>query len=315
MVGAKHVGKIRRQLRSAFSVLRGLRLLLYPFQLWRFHALGLLSRAISDVDVLSFVSRKHYLSRFFDLQQRSNNVLAHYQYEQSHFNDKYQETVHGGNGLALWEERIDDTHISMRLFSSRGYRVEGELSICLNVNEHFTGCISYSYIDGASLGTLPGTILFVSRIQVIRGHGLELFRQCYPQHSPQYFCLAAVMGVAKANDATAIAVIAGKAQVNYAPQFESGFLNSYCNFWHQFGARSLNQQAYILDVPLQLPPMASVATKHRGRASKRRRLWSTITTQSEAAIRAHRFGELAYLAAGRSAVLFSILIQTFDSLA
>ena len=262
MDGTKQVGKIRRVLRPAFSVLRGLRLLLYPFQLWRLHALGLLSRAVSDVDVLSFVSQKHYLSRFFDLQQRLNNVLAHYQYEQSHFNDKYQETVHGGNGLVLWEERIDDTHVSMRLFSSRDYRSEGELSICLLVNEQYTGCISYSYIDGASLGTLPGTILFVSRIQVNRGPGLELFRQCYPQNSPQYFCLAAVMGVAKANDATAIAVIASKAQVNYAPEFESGFLNSYCNFWHQFGARSLNPQAYILDVPLQLPPLARPSIVH-----------------------------------------------------
>jgi len=307
----KLVGKVRRELRRALRVLRALRLLLYPIQLRRIHALGLLSRAISDVDVLSFVNRRHYLSRFFDLQQRLNSVLAHYQYEQSHFNDKYQETVHGGNGLVLWEERVDDTHVSMRLVSSREFRSEGEVSIYLYVNEQYTGCIAYSYIDGASLGTLPGTILFVSRIQVNRGHGLALFRQCYPQNSPQYFCLAAVMGVAKANDATAIAVIAGKAQVNYEPQFESGFLNTYCNFWHQFGARSLNPQAYVLDVPLQLPPLASI--KHRARASKRRRFWSTITTQSEAAIRAHRFGELAYLAAGRSAALFSILIQTFPT--
>ena len=282
--------QLKTLMHPVIGAARALRLLLYPSHTRQLHAMGLLGSSFLDGDPTVFITGKHYLSRFFPLRQRIDNMLLHYRHELRHFDDVYHRQVYRENGLVLWEDCVGDVRIRLRLVTSGEHRREGDVSVVLDVNGRGTADTAYSFVDAGSFGLPRGTTLFVTRTQLRAGSGreLDLFRHCYAHNSPQYFCLAAIAGIAMANDIGPIAVIRSEAQVCYEPQYDLGFRNSYCNFWHQFGARAIDRQAYMLDVPLTLPPLASVASKHRARAAKRRRHWGDITQQVEATIRAHR---------------------------
>lgn len=279
------VARARAWVRPAWRVIRGLRLFLFPAKAWRFYALNR-AGAFFRSEPLRFMKREHYLSRFFDVRQRIDSVLLHYQHELNHFDEPYRELVYRGPGLVLYEERVGEGCASIRLGDSGEPRCEGDLTIVMDVDGKDAAFMSYSFVNAACFGLPPETTLFVTRSQMMPAR--DLFRRYYPNHSPQYFLLAAIAGIALANDIQAVVVIKSEAQVSYQDQYEKSFRNSYCNFWDQFGARSLDHQAYQIDVPLTPPPIDTVTSKHRARAIERRNQWSRITHQVEAAMRAHR---------------------------
>jgi uncharacterized protein len=286
----KEIGPFRALMRPLLRVARSVRLLAFPAHTRHLRAMGLVGASFRRSDPYCFINREHYLSRSFNVRQRIGNVLLHYRHELNQFDEVYHARVYRESGLLLWEERVDDVHICIVLVSSGEYRGEGEVSAYLLVNGNWAACMSFSFVDATGFGLPEGPILFVTRTQINPGLEVELFRRCYRQNSPQYFCLAAISGIAMANDARSIAAIPCEAQVNYDPQFDAGFRNSYCNFWRQFGAQALDGRAYLLDIPFSLPPLASIAPKHRARSADRRRHWGRITQQTEATLRARRLG-------------------------
>jgi len=277
-------------MRPFMEALRALRLLVYPTRTRKLYELGVLGDSFLDSDPALFIKRKHYLSRYFSVERRIGNVLVHYSYVKSHFDDAYLRRVYGEDGLVLWEDRLGDVRVRLRLETSGENRCEGDASVVLDINGRDTADMAYSFVDATSFGLQPGTTMFVTRSQIRPGSrdALGLFRHCYAHTSPQYFCLAAITGIALANDMSSIAAIRGKAQICYQPQFDASFRKSYCDFWEQFGARAADHQAYLLDVPLSLPPLASLPPKRRARAAKRRQYWTAITEGAESTIKAHR---------------------------
>lgn len=281
--------QLRAFVRPAMRAVRTLRLLMFPSQTRDLYALGVLGSSERDLDQFYFVNRKHYLSRFFDLRQRVQSVVSHYRHEQQHFDREYQALVYRTrSGLTLWEHWADGVRVSLRLCVSGDYRYEGDVSVGLYVDEQHIAFVSYSFVEAANFGLPSGATLFVTRVQITGGAAVAQFRACFRHCSPQYFCLAAIVGIAMANGLKSIAVIKAEAQVCYQPQLGEGFRYWYCDFWSQFGARSIDSQAYLLDVPLKLSPVQAVASKHRARAAVRRHHWEVITRQTEARIRSHR---------------------------
>jgi len=273
---------------SAVRAARVLRLLFFPARAWQLYALNRRGSFLR-VDPLMFLWRKHYLSRFFGVRDRIDSTLLHYRHVLDNFDATFRKLVYHGNGLALFEDQVGDMRVTMRLVASENHRCdrcEGDVTVVVDVNGQDACYASYTFVNAASFGLPAGKTLFVTRIQLMPGR--ELFRQCYRNNSPQYFCLAAIAGIAKANDIDAIAAIKSEAQIAFKDKHASSFRNSYCNFWGQFGARSIDRQAYILDVPPALPPLNCVLSKHRARAVARRDHWASIMGRTEAAIRAHR---------------------------
>jgi hypothetical protein len=148
--------------------------------------------------------------------------------------------------------------------------------------------MSYTIVDAVSFGMNRGPILFITRNQVAQGPELDLFREVFPQNSPPYFCLAAISGIACANGFKSIAAIKSEAQLAYQQRYDSGFRNSYCNFWSHFGAKEVDHQAYLMEVPPVLAPLSSVKSKHRGRANSRRKHWARIMHLAQHTVYAHR---------------------------
>jgi len=295
--------RCKNALHPVTRLLRAAKILRYPSLVRRLHVLRFL-RQFVDRELCFFLSRPHYLSRYFRVWDRIHNALLHYEHESRSFDSGYRAQVYSPNGLLLWKETKDGIDVSIRLVVTESNEsrqgivygwafLEGDLSVILEVNGHEAGRMSYTVVDGATFGLASLPTLFVTRNQLKRTPELELFRRCYRHSSPQYFCLAAVAGIAMANGFRYIAAIRGKAQSAYRPQFDEQFQNSYCKFWQQFGAKAIDRQAWLMPVPLDPPPISAVTAKHRGRANDRRALWAAITCQAMSAISAHRLEEPA----------------------
>lgn len=279
-------GWLRRTfMQPAARAVRATRLLLFPVHAWRLHDLNRVGGFLR-ADPLMFMKREHCLSRFFGLRQRIDNALLHYQHELHGFDETYRKRVYHEDGLVLFEDQVGDVRVSMRLAASGEHRCEGDVTVFVELDGQAACYVSYSFVNAACFGLPPGKTMFVTRSQLMPG--VHLFRRCYPHNSPQYFCLAAIAGIAMANDIRRIACIKAEAQVCYQAVHAESFRNSYCNFWGQFGARSIDRQAYLLDVPLSVRPLSSVLSKHRARAIERRKHWASITQRTEAVMRALR---------------------------
>jgi hypothetical protein len=280
------IGYLRACVRPLMRAARATRLIFFPIRAWRLYVLNRLGSFL-HVDPWMFIKREHYLSRFFGIRQRIDNALSHYQHELDNYDETYRRLVYrDDNGLLLYEDEVNGARLSLRLVATGSYRCEGDVTVVVDVNGQDAGYLSYSFVDATCFGLPSAKMLFLTRSQLMPGR--ELFRRCYPNNSPQYFGLAAITGIAMANGCESIAVIKGEAQICYQTQYEQSFRNSYCGFWRQFDARTIDHQAYVLTAPLTLPPLSGVSSKHRARAIERRRHWANITQRTETAIRAHR---------------------------
>ena len=74
------------------------------------------------------------------------------------------------------------------------------------------------------------------------------------------------------------------AQLSYEPKYESGFRNSYDEFWKKFNGVLVTPQAFRLALPLELRDLSELKSKHRSRAEGRRRLWGEVGQSAAAAL-------------------------------
>jgi hypothetical protein len=131
----------------------------------------------------------------------------------------------------------------------------------------------------------------VTRNQLLispRAEPLRRFRAAFPHNSPSYVCLAAMQGVALANESAFIATIRHDCQIAFTEKYAEGFRRSYCEFWKSFGAIELDGQAYAMPVPLAPPPLARVSTRHRRRALNRRNIWFEVMESASKTLKPHR---------------------------
>jgi uncharacterized protein VirK/YbjX len=269
---------------------RSMRILAYPSDMKQFLALrlsdDLLPRRLHR-DPYFFINHKHYLSKFFRPRERIHNAVFHYKHEKDNFDEAFRACVYGSNGLVLWHEEAGGNRFHICIVATDDNRVEGDVSVILWVNGNSVCRMSYSIVDAASFGIPCGPILFITRNQVSQGPELDVFREAFPQNSPPYFCFAAISGIASANGFKSVAAIKSEAQLAYQAKYEVGFRNSYCKFWLQFGAKEIDHQAYLIEVPPVLPPISSIKSKHRGRANNRRRHWAKIMYSAQHTVYAH----------------------------
>jgi uncharacterized protein VirK/YbjX len=130
--------------------------------------------------------------------------------------------------------------------------------------------------------------ILISRNQTDRTPARAWFDQCFKQNTPQFFCLAAVCGIAVSNELKALLAIKHDSQIAYEETFDSGFRNSYTALWERFDAVEIEQHVYMLAVPLNLRPLGSVDGGHRARARNRRKYWDDILQSARCCLVNHR---------------------------
>lgn len=245
-----------------------------------------------NADLLFHLTHRHFLCNNLSLSERVGCALHHFTFEDVGYSDAYHAAVYAGTGIQLWCATVGDVKYSMRLGSSVSLRHEGPVSVVLMADEVHLHETSFAWMDSRILGgeNPAGTELFVTRNQSVRPDSAELaqFRNDFPQNSPSYFCLAAIHGIALSHRLSRIIGIRHDLQIAFDPKFTSGFRNSYCDFWLQFGGIALGQRGSAMPVPTEVAPIASLKSKHRARARTRRMYWAQICDETVDVLSRHR---------------------------
>jgi uncharacterized protein VirK/YbjX len=237
-----------------------------------------------EVEALFAVSHKHFLSNGLDMAGRVRCAHAHFFFEDKHTTGAYREAVYGGSGIELWSATVDGHCYSIVLRGMQDLPQEGPLSVVLTCDAKPLHILSFAWVPASLLISDgdPGWLLFVARNQSLKSAPAEAkaFQAAFPQNTPSYFCMAAVFGIAQAHRQHRVAGIAERCQIAFESKYAVGFRNSYSEFWGKFGAREASPQVYLMSVPPQLPPLSSVAARHRARARARRAHWNEISERS-----------------------------------
>lgn len=283
---AKALG-LRKALRHFFGSLRALRDPAGANVLRDVMAAADARRWLGHHEQFFHIRHRFYLSKGLSPAQRLAAVVHHYAFETSQFLPNYRQQVYGGLGLPLWEHNVGGHEFRIQLAASVQMRWEGDLSIELFVDGVRLHIMSFAYVDAAIFGLEPAPIIYITRNQTHRVQpGQGIFRATFKHTVPPYFCLAAVVGIATANDMRRVAAIGHAAQIASTPEIADTLKNSYDEIWLAFHATELNDQAFLLPVPMATAPVSELKAKHRKRALDRRRAWSAVTNAAHAAITA-----------------------------
>jgi uncharacterized protein VirK/YbjX len=271
-----------------------LRMLAFPALMRRMSVEGYLAqverkRGVEGLpwDPFHFISHPAYLVRGLSLQQRFKAALYHYRQEAQTFDDALLSQVYSQEGFVLWSAEVDGHQFSIRLGLPGEESLEGDLCLRLIADGRGIGTMNFVWADRAMFGDPSGPTIFISRCQTHTWPEIAVFRACFKQNSPPYFCLAALSGLGMACGLTDLYAVQHAAQISYEAKYESNFRNSYDEFWEKFKAERVTPLAFRFALPLELRDLSELKSKHRSRAEGRRRSWGQVGQSAGAALAQH----------------------------
>ncbi|MFL6676152.1 MAG: DUF535 family protein [Massilia sp.] len=247
-------------------------------------------------DRFHHLSRRFYLAKNLSLRERVECILAHYRFEEASFSPTYKLKVYRSGGLMLWSKLVGETHCALHLVLADRYAAEGDLSITLTVNGEVLHSIDFSWVCGKFAGSKAAMLPFVSANQGRwrRDHHVhDKFNATFPLSAPNFFCYAAMQGLAQAIGVTEVIGVSSELQVCYSSDDVKHFHNAYEAFWEAVGGVALAPRGYRLPVPQPMKPLSEVAAKHRKRSALRRAALKEISDAAFAVIAAHFQGPAA----------------------
>jgi uncharacterized protein VirK/YbjX len=274
-----------------FRFLAALRIVLFPNVMFKFHSMELASKLYNPFrkhDPLYFLAHKFHISKQLSLRQRTQAAIDHHEYEFKNYDSEYARQIYHSGGVLLWEHAVDNLKFTIVLIATDDNRHEGDLSVILSVNNTRLCRMSFCYLNANIFGLPSQMTILISRNQTDRTVVRDSFDQCFRQNTPQFFCLAAVCGIALSSEFKTVLAIKHDSQIAYQERFDSSFRNSYTALWERFDAVEIERHVYMLKVPLNLRPLRSVVSGHRVRARNRRRYWDDISQSARSCIVNHR---------------------------
>ncbi|WP_229467261.1 DUF535 family protein [Massilia sp. Mn16-1_5] len=247
-------------------------------------------------DPFHHLSHRGYLVQGLSARQRVQGVLAHYRFEETTFDAAYKAAVYADGGLVLWQHSVGEHAFLIRLEMASRMNAEGDLTIALVADGKVLHRLSYSWIDGAiakavAPGTAPAPLVpFVARNQgrwTDSGEAFDAFETCFPNNSPSFFCFAAMQGLAQAVGMEQVLAVKCTSHIAYDPEEIKHFANAYDGFWRVLGGVELAGDAWQVNLPFYLKPLADMPSKHRKRAAQRREYWRAIGDSTRATLQRH----------------------------
>jgi uncharacterized protein len=238
-------------------------------------------------DPFHFISHPGYLVQGLTLERRFSAALAHYHHEATLFDEALLLQIYAPEGFVLWQAEVDGHQFVMLMHLAGEESLEGDLCVRLLADGQCVGSQNFVWADAAMFGGPSAPTLFITRNQTHTWPELQIFRACFKQNSPPYFCLAALAGIAQACGMSELYAVHYQSQMSYLPKYDSSFRNSYDEFWEKFNARRVATEAYRLALPLELRDLSELKSKHRSRAESRRRAWGEVGQAAGAAVSRH----------------------------
>jgi uncharacterized protein VirK/YbjX len=241
-------------------------------------------------DPFHFMSHPAYLVNGLTLEQRFGAALHHFRYENDTFAAEMLDQVYSPKGCLLWSAEVDGHSFSMLMAMTRSDSIEGDLNLRLIADGRGIGSLNFVWADSAMFGRPSAPTMFITRSQTHTWPELAIFRSCFKQNSPPYFCLSVASDIARACGMTEIFAVQAEAQISFEPKYASSFRNSYDEFWEKFNAERVTPQAFRLALPLELRDLSELKSKHRSRAEARRRSWGEVGRSAAATLARHLRG-------------------------
>ena len=240
-------------------------------------------------DPLYFLTHKSYISQHFTLRQRVQCAIAHHEYELSSYTPQYIAQVYHSDGIVLWDQSTDH-RLKLVLKATDDARHEGELSVDMCTDDIRVGRMSFCYLDTSILGLPPSTMMLITRNQVARPSDRKLFDRCFPQKSsPRDWCLAAICGIARANEFDNVLAIKHDAQVAYTKAYAQSFLHSYTELWERYEGVEIDQQhVFRLNVARMNEKGPSWNHLGRAHAEAQRKYWDEMTNSASSVFGGYR---------------------------
>jgi len=238
-------------------------------------------------DPFHFISHPSYLVQGLSLSRRFKAALFHYRHEAETFDDAMLDQVYSPQGFLLWSAEVEGHQFALHLGLAEYGSIEGDLCLRLVADGRCLITMNFIWADGAMFGRPGGPTIFITRSQMQNWPELAVFRACFKQNSPPYFCLAALSGVGLACGLPDLHAVQCTAQLSYESKYESSFRNSYDEFWKKFNAQRVTPEAFRLALPLELRDLSELKSKHRSRAEARRRSWGAVGQSAGAALAQH----------------------------
>lgn len=254
-----------------------------------------------NTNLFHHLSQRAYLIEGLSMRQRIDYLYSHYAFEDQTFRAAYKRKIYLEDGLTLWETREGGSQTAITLSLSPRWAPEGELSVCLLVNGIRLHCLSFSWIEGGTVGMGSQVLPFIGRNQgapLQVQHALEEFNACFPNNSPSFFCFSAVQGLAQALGMTSVVGIKGRANICFDRGAARSFINAYDRFWASLNGEEVAEHAYLIRLPFHHKPLSEIAAKHRKRAAMRRSYWENISSSARKTLQPYLFaGDIVRLAA------------------
>lgn len=237
-------------------------------------------------DFFHHLNHAHYLRKGLSIRQRGQLAYQHAHCESFEWNQAYRNAVYG-DGLLLWERFVEGTRFSIRLLAASRALPEGDLRICLAVEDEPLHNISFSWMNLAETGSAPKLVPFIARCQGRWRKDTEVqdtFDRCFPQQSGAYVTYAAMQGIAHAIQAGHVLAVRATEQCCFDAKDSKHFFNAYDAFWQRLGGVDRGGFGFEIPVPFHTKPIEQVAAKHRKRSAQRRELWAEVQGAAEASL-------------------------------
>jgi uncharacterized protein VirK/YbjX len=255
--------------------------------------------ASGEDDLFHHLSHRDYLVKGLGARQRVAAALSHYRFENITFDDAYQHAVYGLRRLPLWRHEADGNSFTIQLEMASRSNAEGDLTVALIADGICLHRLSYSWIDGRTLGLDMPIVPFVARNQgrwIDSGAAFDAFERVFPNNSPSFFCFAAMQGIAQAAGMDRLVAIRAVDHIAYDPDPAKHFDNAYDGFWKILGGVEMpaggvtgagTLGGYLIALPFYVKPLSEMPSKHRKRAAQRREHWRLICESAGAALARH----------------------------
>nr|WP_314545225.1 DUF535 family protein [uncultured Massilia sp.] len=276
------------------SIARSLRVLAWPRDHRALCDLGVYRKhvmAAGNDDPFHHLSHRDYLMKGMPARARVQAVLSHYRFEETTFDEAYQQAVYGERRLPLWQHEADGSTFTIQLEMASRSNAEGDLTVALLADGKCLHRLSFSWLDGAMAGVDLPVVPFIARNQgrwADSGTAFDAFERVFPNNSPSFFCFAAMQGIVQAVGIDRVVAIRSEAHIAYDPDPEKHFANAYDGFWRILGGTEIEgRPGYLIPLPFYVKPLSEMPSKHRKRAAQRREHWRLIGESARAVLQRH----------------------------
>ncbi len=244
-----------------------------------------LSKILKPFHTSGFISPKifyiylfKYLSNRLSTKDKLDILTNHYAFFKKNFPYHILKSIFSG-GLKCWSEVKGKDVFEMRLQTTTPYENEGSLSMLFNMNGVTLYRIAFTFSSGESFGVLDNQIIYITRIQGMKGGLDEISKSSkyFSDITPPVLLVSAIEGLALSLGIKTVIGISLENQLSYLVSDEYSFQKNYNEFWKTYESVKIYSGDYLLPLPLQHKGIALIKSKHRSRALNKRKVRQDVS--------------------------------------